>query len=172
MLVDVEPKEPGERWMEILRVISKGNPMPARIDGLRGCYLKHGFSAGVFFKGHVVNERPLFGDLTSDDPYERAGLMKRNWMNCYGVCDSPEQFIRKFGKRLEKDERRFVVSFTLIRKTEQSPQGGWRWHKWGPYIGKGKPTTEYLYDEPEVEEVYCYHIFEIGGECGLAKAED
>jgi hypothetical protein len=74
------------------------------------------------------------------------------------VCDSPEQFIERYGKVLEKDERIFAVFFTPMLKSEQSPEGGWRWHKWGEYVGDGEPTTEYLYDEPEFERVYTVNI--------------
>jgi len=81
--------------------------------------------------------------------------------NCYGVCDNPKQFIRKFKKILEKSSRKFVVSFTVIKKENQEPTGGWRWHKWGPYIGTKKPQCEYLYDEPEIKSACCYHVFEL-----------
>jgi hypothetical protein len=47
-----------------------------------------------------------------------------------------------------------------VIKANQSHEGGWRWHKWGEYIGKYEPQYEYLYDEPEIEKVYVYHIYE------------
>jgi hypothetical protein len=48
---------------------------------------------------------------------------------------------------------------TIVKGTEES---GWRWHKWGEYIGLGKPTREYLNDEPEFADgIYTYHIFEV-----------
>jgi hypothetical protein len=82
--------------------------------------------------------------------------------NCYGVCDTPQQFIRRYKKTLSKSKRKFIVSFTEISKDKQSPSGGWRWHKWGPYIGTQKPTgCEYIYDEPKIERVFCYHILEL-----------
>lgn len=78
----------------------------------------------------------------------------------YGVCDSPEQFMTALGDRLAADPSQFVISFTRIAKADEFPEGGWRWHKWGPYIGTQSPQCEYIYDEPEIEEVYCYHVFE------------
>jgi hypothetical protein len=39
--------------------------------------------------------------------------------------------------------------------------GGWRWHKWGPYIGTQEPKCEYIHDEPEIEEVFTYHVYEL-----------
>lgn len=50
---------------------------------------------------------------------------------------------------------------TPVRKADQTHDGGWRWNKWwGPYIGSQRPQFEYLYDEPEIDEVFCYHIYE------------
>jgi hypothetical protein len=84
-----------------------------------------------------------------------------DWFNPYGVCDSPQQFFEKYGDILRNSERWFCTNFSIITKADQPEHGGWRWHKWGPYIGSGTPTTEYLHDEPAFEEVWIYHVFEI-----------
>lgn len=85
-------------------------------------------------------------------------------LNSYGICDSIEDFMNLFGEMLKRSTCKYVVGFTKVEKKDQEHWGGWRWHKWGPYIGKQKPTTEYLYDEPLVEVVYTYHIYKIKGE--------
>jgi len=80
----------------------------------------------------------------------------------YGVCDHYKQVIEN--EPLLSDEiydREFVVFITPVKKSDQPESGGWRWHKWGPYIGDYEPQAEYLYDEPEIEQVYVYHIYEI-----------
>ena len=83
----------------------------------------------------------------------------------YGVCDSPDQFMTSLGKVIQKLQQKFAVVFTIIRKIDQSSSGGWRWHKWGEYIGEKKPECEYLYDEDDsISEVYIYHIYEINEE--------
>jgi len=80
----------------------------------------------------------------------------------YGVCDSPEQFEELLGPLIQKDPRYFVVSLTHIIKKYEPAEGGWRWRKWGPYIGKGNPQEEYLYDEKGFEGgVWVYHIYEL-----------
>jgi hypothetical protein len=79
--------------------------------------------------------------------------------NDYGICDYPEQVIEKFPILLEM-ENRYAIFFTPIRKEDQT-ENGWRWHKWGEYIGNQEPTTEYLYDEPLIEEVLIYRIHEL-----------
>jgi hypothetical protein len=78
----------------------------------------------------------------------------------YGVCDDVVNFLEHYAW-IESDPRYFIVSFAPMLKSEQPPDGGWRWHKWGEYIGHYNPTHEYLYDEPDIERVECYHIFEI-----------
>jgi hypothetical protein len=81
--------------------------------------------------------------------------------NCYGVCDSPEQFMLRHGKSLQENPRQFCVYFVKITKKDSPPEGGWRWHKWGPYIGVQNPQCEYIYDEPVIEEVCTYHVYEL-----------
>lgn len=77
----------------------------------------------------------------------------------YGVCDNYQQVLEKF-PFLQTDENQYVVTVTVMKKCHQPPQGGWRWHKWGEYIGTKNPQHEYLYDEDEsIQEVFCYHIY-------------
>jgi hypothetical protein len=92
-------------------------------------------------------------DEDFDEQYESR------YLNSYGVCDSPEQLLSLYD--FEKDPRKLCIAFTELLKEDQEPSGGWRWHKWGPYIGKQKPQYEYLFDEPIIERVYVYHIIEL-----------
>jgi hypothetical protein len=80
-------------------------------------------------------------------------------INAYGVCDTVEQVLEQSG--IADLPERYVVSLTEIRRDEEPEWGGWRWHKWGPYIGTRTPTTEYLHDEPEIDRVYVYHIYRV-----------
>lgn len=77
----------------------------------------------------------------------------------YGVCDNIDQILALYSE-LDADDRRFVVTLTRIRRADQSESGGWRWHKWGEYIGTQKPEHEYLYDDTHIDEVFVYHIYE------------
>jgi hypothetical protein len=45
-------------------------------------------------------------------------------------------------------------------KANQPKEDGWRWRKWGQYIGALEPTCEYIADEPHIDKVYVYHIYE------------
>ncbi len=98
------------------------------------------------------------GNLRDNDEWDPYAEDLPAGLNAYGVCDSIEQFQADFGPQLENDKRQYCVSFTVIRKATEE-RGGWRWHKWGPYVGHQTPTTEYLFDEPIIEQVCVYHIF-------------
>lgn len=120
---------------------------------------------GVLEIGHFSGDLIIFGsngDL--DRSYFEIGSL-----NSYGVCDDPEQFLSDFGELLDKDERELCVTVTHVKKnpanaTFKGGGGGWRWHKWGPYIGKGEPTMEYLDDEEGFEDgVYVYHVYDVTG---------
>ena len=37
--------------------------------------------------------------------------------------------------------------------------GGWRWHKWGPYLGKHTPKCEYLDEEKNIDYVLLWHLY-------------
>jgi hypothetical protein len=79
---------------------------------------------------------------------------------CYGVCDNHEQILEQ-NPELSDPSRQFVITLTPVVKANQSPDSGWRWHKWGEYIGtQNRSGCEYLYDEPEIEQVFCYHVYE------------
>ena len=77
----------------------------------------------------------------------------------YGVADSVNQFLDRFSDEIEADPRPLFVTFTKIARETQSPTGGWRWHKWGTYLGEKDPQEEYLYDEPDIESVVVFHLF-------------
>lgn len=123
-------------------------------------------AVGIISVDHFNLDRYLPGGASYDGQnaawrlYPNIGA--EQLFGCYGVCDSPEQFMdHAIGQWLAASERKFTVSFTCVRKSEQPEIGGWRWHKWGEYIGKKKPRYEYLYDEgPEITEVYVYHVYE------------
>ena len=89
---------------------------------------------------------------------ERMELREQHELfGSYGVCDSYEQVIDRFG--LNESELEVTVSLTPIYKNEQSETGGWRWHKWGEYIGDKTITSEYLYEEEDIDLVYVYQVF-------------
>lgn len=145
MLVDVNLSIDADGVGAVLAAISGGRPEASSIGA--GLYNVHHFNFKYM--------------LPRGEWEDYADLSRFGEDACaYGVCDSPEQFMAALGDRLAADPSQFVVSFTRVAKSEQSPEGGWRWHKWGPYIGTQSPQCEYIHDEPAIKEVYCYHVFE------------
>jgi len=86
-------------------------------------------------------------------------------MSPYGTSDHIDPIEEKILPKLQKIEketgRKFLIDFEIVEKKNQPPKNGWRWSKWGPYIGEKKRQAEYLYDEPEFDTVLLYHIYEI-----------
>jgi len=77
--------------------------------------------------------------------------------DAYGVCDNVEQ-IKQHYPELNDSDRMFVVCMTPIYHDDN---GGWRWHKWGQYIGNHTPQFEYLSEEEGIEMVFVFHILEV-----------
>ena len=125
----------------------------ARANGNSTKTIKH--ETGIYEVGHFSFNMciPRYKYKKKDFPDLPSG-------ECFGVCDHYRQVLTKYPE-LKTSSRKFVLSITPVLKVNQPPRGGWRWHKWGEYIGDKTPTKEYLYDEPKIEKVYCYHILEI-----------
>ena len=104
-------------------------------------------------------------DCAVDQP---DGDLTHGHFSAYGVCDTPYQFIIRFYKLLKEDERTFVVSFTHIPKSN-----GFKWHKWGPYIGDGRPECEKLREELGFDDgVYSYHVYQLSGPILMHNPQD
>lgn len=83
-----------------------------------------------------------------------------HWFSEYGVCDGWEQITARW-PHLIADPEAYVIAMVEIRREDQSENGGWRWHKWGSYIGTQNPEHEYLYDDKHIEVVYTYHVYRL-----------
>lgn len=87
------------------------------------------------------------------------------WLD-YGVADNASQVLDYYDilRSTYSDfmhDRKFVILMTPIFRDIQPVQGGWRWHKWGQYIGKFEPEYEYLHDEQGIDYVWVFHIYEV-----------
>lgn len=111
---------------------------------------------GVYQIGHFGGTSFLW----DYEHYPELRLADGEWFGPYGVCDNYQQVLDQCPMLTEDESRRFVITVKEVRRELQHPEGGWRWHKWGAYIGTKTPTCEYLYDEPEIESVFVYHIYE------------
>lgn len=75
----------------------------------------------------------------------------------YGVADTVDQ-IQSYVSFLKSDPRPFIVAMTPVYKSLEPKKDGWRWHKWGRYIGTQNPQCEYIADEPEIDKVLCFNV--------------
>ena len=98
-------------------------------------------------------------DLMIDNEFKEYPILST--VESYGVCDDLDNLISKEPDLINDKDRYFCVALTPVLKSNQSKVGGWRWHKWGEYIGSQTPTTEYLYDEEKIDKVFVYHIYEL-----------
>jgi len=86
----------------------------------------------------------------------------------YGVADNIEQIKEYFKEEVVDPKRRYFITVTFVNqeKENKGKGDGWRWHKWGEYIGTLDCQCEYLDDEDfgdDFEGVFCFHIYEIFG---------
>lgn len=103
------------------------------------------------FNGSTVEERManLKARMDADLP-----------IDCYGICDRPEQVAEKWPNVLT-DPNWYFIHFSKWDK-ESSAANGVRWHKQGTYIGDIElEGWEYIHEEPNVECVYGFHIMEV-----------
>ena len=146
MLVDPKLKDPDGFMAELLSVVTDGDIAPESIA--TGVIKINHFSLDMFlaepFEDYYEEE---FG---YGDPFKP-----------YGVCDYWEQIIAQWPD-LALSPTRYAISITEVRKADQlEHSGGWRWEKWGQYIGTKNPQCEYLYDEPEIDSVLVYHVYRL-----------
>jgi hypothetical protein len=148
----------------ILSIIGDASPTARPIEGLPEGYLQinHFNPKNVlrtdgpsrffpFFVSQLDEAREV--DWARHDSEVEIGLD--------GVCDSPVQVYERYHDRLDEIETNVCVVFTHIPKEPERAGmgGGWRWHKWGEYIGDGQPQCEYLDDEPGFDDgVWVYSI--------------
>lgn len=92
--------------------------------------------------------------LTYDDRYK---IFHNYEKITYGVADNIDQIKEYYKEEIADANKKYVISLTPVwqEKENKGKGGGWRWHKWGEYIGKLNPQCEYLYDE-EFGETFEY----------------
>ena len=84
----------------------------------------------------------------------------------YGVADTIDQIKEYYKEDIENPNRKFFIACTPVfqHKENKGKGGGWRWHKWGEYIGKLDSRCEHLDDEDFGEDfkyVICFHLYEL-----------
>lgn len=115
-------------------------------------------------------------EFSEDAEYERACKLRPRFKDfnqfegklcitySYGVCDNYEQILERvegINEYIEDPDNTYVIILYKVKKSAQPEEGGWRWHKWGSYIGDHEITSEYLYDEEDIDYVYTFSIYRV-----------
>lgn len=110
---------------------------------------------------------------SNPSPYvtDRGMFMNHNrpLSRLYGVADNFSQisnYLKEKFKKIEKDNNNIdvlvVITATPIIKSCEPADGGWRWHKWGRYIGIRNHKHEYIYDEDDtINVVWCFDVIQV-----------
>lgn len=131
--------------------------MIARANGIdlscKENYFEH-YTTGVYRNdGYAFNFDGFINERCAEDIIDE-------WV-MYGVCDDYSQILEKYDNLLNNPNKNYVIGLSAVERKNQSADGGWRWHKWGEYIGTQNPQHEYLYDDIHIDKVYCFRIYEI-----------
>lgn len=137
-------------------------------------------TTGIYLE--ALNARHHIERLTD---YKTVNPMSNKYLytvNTYGVADNATQVIRRLenslktyfygndfddefylGKSLVKmielyPEYKLVLLMTPHMNTKDCSWGGWRWHKWGEYLGVHEPQHEYLSYEKGIDYVLSYDL--------------
>ena len=181
MLVDIDMNHPNlqklsDCWDAVQRELGNTEWKTWRVANrlAKGIYEGYGLYNDLRYAIHDVepfnNYRQLYAALElveSDEEHQR--LLEDFWKHQatlpidYGVADSWEQILEKW-PFLAYSKRKFLIEVHWVYKQDQPEHQGWRFHKNGEYIGDAMITHEYLADEPTVDKVLCFSIYEIKDE--------
>lgn len=75
----------------------------------------------------------------------------------YGIADNASQILEAYPD-IPDD---YIILMTPMFSKKDEPCSGWRWHKWGRYLGVQERSCEYLNDEPNTDMIYCFSIRQI-----------
>lgn len=129
---------------------------------LHGCF-KNGFPKGCYIAD--LNFQNVLDTVYPDPNKYNGGEEDSNgkFWSRYGLCDNPEQVLKKYkNSHYMKNEEPYCILFTPLYREDEPETGGFRYHKWGSYIGKQKPQHEYLYDDKHIDLIYSFHFVKCG----------
>lgn len=122
---------------------------------------------GIYQSSFPFNfHKELFEKLQNLTWEDRNNIFPNYEKRTYGVADNVEQIKEYYKEEIEDPDKKYIIAITPVwqEKENKGKGGGWRWHKWGEYIGKLKPQCEYLDDEDfgeDFEFVLTFTLFPI-----------
>lgn len=90
-----------------------------------------------------------FHELTNLSYEEKYNIFPNYEKESYGVADNIEQIKEYYKEEIEDPDKKYCIALTAVwqERENKGKGGGWRWHKWGEYIGILNSQCEYLDDE-------------------------
>lgn len=95
------------------------------------------------------------------DPWFDLSEDGHQWEQSNIVCDSVEQAKTHWHGLIGEADREFVIVFNTVEREPGKPNSGWRWKKWGPYIGTHEIKHDYLNDETGIDKVLLASIIQV-----------
>lgn len=84
-------------------------------------------------------------------------MLDGDYVEVSGLADNEDQVVEKF-KHLADREEKFVIEMHPVYRKDEPDTHGFRFHKWGSYIGDREITMEYLYDQTDMDVIYVFQI--------------
>ena len=83
-----------------------------------------------------------------------------------GVADNIEQIKSYYKNQVKSKKDKFIIVLTPVWQEleNKGKGGGWRWHKWGKYIGVLDKQCEYLDDEEfgaDFKYILCFTLYHV-----------
>jgi len=151
----LEPKVTIEKGEDgVIGAFFEGNPLAYFLEITDGVYETSSLNP------NLVMDAVTDFEVIREKQYEPIVVTEERYVAAYGVCDNHEQVLALAPEILSRDNE-YVIFLTCIQKKHEPERDGWRWSKWGEYIGTQISQADYLYDEPEIEEVFFYRIYEV-----------
>lgn len=131
-------------------------------DDLQNCKMIEDFISD--FTGIYISEYQCdawLERMTTNTKVKEDKLHPKFIFRNFGVCDNASQAV-DYLKSLELENiidknSKYVITLTPLFRTKQSPFG-WRWKKWGKYIGVQNRKHEYLYDDKDIDLIFLFRI--------------
>ena len=131
------------------------------IDMLKTFYISktedyfHKIKDGIYYINYDFNAEQEIERLTSYKLKHKYEISKYD-----GVCDNADQILSKYSD-IVTSGLLYCIFMTPVYRKDEPEEYGWRWHKWGEYIGDHNIECEYLYDEVGIDMVYVFSVYEV-----------
>lgn len=109
-----------------------------------GVHPENRLETGIYW---FFNSNLPIGIYPTEKEYYLEEFWYENFVNSYGVADNIEQIKDYYKDQINDPNRKYFIVTSRIYQDDQPNEGGWRWHKWGPYIGNLDHQCEYLKNE-------------------------